>query len=57
MSLPVESGTWQRLTEDSGRAFAVLPRKLNEDGYIDLGDDDYVDGSVLANLQRVVLGA
>ncbi|KAF2487997.1 hypothetical protein BDY17DRAFT_314776 [Neohortaea acidophila] len=41
----------------NGRSFAVLPRELNPDGYVDLGEDDYAEGSSIEVLQRKVLGA
>lgn len=39
----------------TGRAFGVVPRRYAPDGYLDLDADDYQDGDIFKEMQKVVI--
>jgi hypothetical protein len=40
---------------NSGRSFAIVPRHIAPNGYLDIGKDDYEDGETMDDLQNIML--
>ena len=42
---------------NAGRAFAIVPRRHSETGYLDIDVDDYKEGGLLRQLNDQTIGA